>query len=134
MLYVWMPEGAAAWRWRTADQDWQSAAQWEQLLQATASLNIKDVTVFFPTTSAQVVRLPMTRLRLRQLGQTGIRYLLEEHVLGSVEQFELRYVHHADDTMTLLAMPQELIAHYLNILALGNWNIQALLPDFLLIP
>lgn len=134
MLYVWMPEGAAAWRWRTVDQDWQSAPQWEQLLQATASLNIKDVTVFFPTTSAQMVRLPMTRLRLRQLGQTGIRYLLEEHVLGSVEQFELRYVQHADDSMTLLAMPQELIAHYLNILALGNWNIQALLPDFLLIP
>jgi general secretion pathway protein L len=134
MLYVWVPEGTAAWRWRTADQDWQSVPQWEQLLQATSTLNVQEVTVFFPTTSAQIVRLPMTRLRLRQLGQTGIRYLLEEHVLGSVDQFELRYVSHADDTITLLAIPQELIAHYLNILALGNWDIQALLPDFLLIP
>lgn len=141
MLYVWMPEGAAPWRWRTNNTSstdvWHVAQDWDELLSATAPEQPRDVTVFFPTASIQQVRVPMTRQQLRQLGDDGIRYLLEEYALGSVEQLQVRHVLaeiNGSEQLTLLAMPNELIAQYSNIMALAPWRLNALLPDFLLLP
>lgn len=133
MLYLWMPEGQAAWRWRTTG-DWHAAADWDDLLAATALENVRDVTVFFPTTSAQLLRQPMTRQQLRQLGPTGVRYLLEEYALGSVDQLDVRHEMSSADQITLLAVPHETVAQYIAAMALGPWQLHALLPDFLLLP
>ena len=47
MLYLWMPEGDAAWRWRVnASDNWHMAANWEALLQATASEDQKEAMCF----------------------------------------------------------------------------------------
>lgn len=133
MLYLWMPEGDAAWRWRV-DGDWQSAANWDALLQATASGNHKDVIVFFPSSKVQMLRQPMTRQQLRQLGANGVRYLLEEYSLAPVDQLSIHHQFDADHHLNVLGVPNNDIQHYQQVLALGSWRIQALLPDFLLLP
>ncbi|TEU30189.1 type II secretion system protein GspL [Alkanindiges illinoisensis] len=145
MLYLWMPEGDAAWHWRVNATDaWQTAANWDELLQATATEHQKEAIVFFPTSSTQILRQPMTRQQLRQLGPTGVRYLLEEYALVPVDQLAVHYQldqGQPDQTLidesehiNIMALPASLVGHYQNIMALGNWRIQALLPDFLLVP
>ncbi|MEC7120125.1 MAG: type II secretion system protein GspL [Pseudomonadota bacterium] len=154
MLYVWIPEGNAAWRWRVVDdhktkdhkakhpQDqtqtnttlWQSAENWEALLQATQAEQQREVTVFFPTASAQLLQRPMSRAQRRQLGDQGVRYLLEEYTLGSVEQLDVRDQIIGEDQLSIVAVPSSHIAQYVHAMALGSWQVQALLPDFLLLP
>lgn len=133
MLYIWMPEGDAAWRWRVAGE-WQIAANLDALLQATASENQKDAIVFFPTASAQLLQQPMSRQQLRQIGASGVRYLLEEFSLTPVDQLNVQYHLDHAQLLNIVAIPNSTVSHYQNILALGSWRIQALMPDFLLIP
>lgn len=135
MLYLWMPEGDAAWRWRVnASDDWQMAANWEELLQATVSENQKEAMVFFPTNSAQMMRQPMTRQQLRQIGAGGVRYLLEEFALVPVDKLAVFYQLDSTEHLNIMALSASLIEQYQHVMALGKWRIQAFLPDFLLVP
>lgn len=133
MLYLWMPEGDAAWRWRV-EGEWHVAANWDALLQATATENQREVVVFFPTSSVQMLRQPMTRPQLRQIGANGVRYLLEEFSLVPVDQLTVRYQLDHDQHVNVLALSTGSIQHYQQLLALGAWRIQALLPDYLILP
>lgn len=145
MMYLWMPEGDAAWRWRVNATDvWQTAANWDELLQATATENQKEAIVFFPTSSTQILRQPLTRQQLRQIGPSGVRYLLEEYALLPVDQLAVHYqldkgqvdksLVDESEHVNIMALPASLVSQYQNIMALGAWRIQALLPDFLLVP
>lgn len=144
MLYLWMPEGDAAWRWRlNATEEWQLAANWDMLLQDIQQAAItekhslekaREAIVFFPTSSVQMLRQPMSRQQLRQLGATGVRYLLEEYTLMPVDQLSVHYQMDDDEHVNIMALPTGLIQQYQNILALVGWKLQALLPDFLLLP
>ena len=142
MLYVWMPEGDAAWRWWVGTElaatmllsEWQVAGNWEALLADTAVNPQREVTVFFPSSSAQLLQRSMSRQQRRQLGDQGVRYLLEEYTLGSVEQLAVRDQLIGDDELNVLAVPSNHIAQYIQSMALGNWQLHALLPDFLLLP
>lgn len=142
MLYVWMPEGHAAWRWWVGTElaatmplsDWQVADNWETLLTDTAVNPQREVTVFFPSSSTQLLQRNMSRQQRRQLGDQGVRYLLEEYTLGSVEQLAVRDQLIGDDELNVLAVPSSRIAQYIQSMALGNWQLHALLPDFLLLP
>ena len=142
MLYVWMPEGDAAWRWWVGTElaatmllsEWQVADNWEALLTDTAVNPQREVTVFFPSSSAQLLQRSMSRQQRRQLGDQGVRYLLEEYTLGSVEQLAVRDQLIGDDELNVLAVPSAHIAQYIQSMALGNWQLHALLPDFLLLP
>lgn len=135
MLHLWMPEGDAPWRWRvSAGDNWQMAANWEALLQATANDAQKEAIVFFPTNKAQMMRQMMTRQQLRQIGAGGVRYLLEEFALVSVDQLAVFYQLDVSEHLNIMALPASLIEQYQHVMALGKWRIQAFLPDFLLVP
>ena len=134
MLYLWMPEGEAPWRWCLTGQPWQAASNWDELLQATSAHPVQEVSVFFPSSSALLVRQNLTRQQVRQLGEAGLRYTLEEFSLAPVDQLDVRTVQTAEDEVTILALPQQLVSQYVNAMALGPWRLVALLPDFLLLP
>ncbi len=134
MLNLWMPEGDAPWRWCLTGQPWQAASNWDELLSATAALNAREVAVFFPTAAAQLIEQKLTRQQVRQLGDKGLRYSLEEYSLVPVEQLDVRHVQSGEDRVSVLALPQTVVSQYVSALALGPWRLVALLPDFLLIP
>ncbi len=154
MLYLWMPEygGVSAdgtsidqiFRWHTVNGDsekdgsnslehWHTAVGWDALLAATAHEYIKDVMVFFPTASTQMLRQTMSRAQLRQIGPNGVRYLLEEYTLTPIDELDIRYQHHAN-TLTLVAKPQQAVAELLASFGLTPWRVVGALPDFLLLP
>ncbi|MBC7751404.1 MAG: hypothetical protein H7Z73_06750, partial [Candidatus Saccharibacteria bacterium] len=152
MLYLWMPEYGAigqdvssvtnTFRWRasksnsstpSSSEGWQMAQGWDALLAATAPENEQEVTVFFPTSSVQMLRQTMSRPQLRQLGSNGVRYLLEEYTLTPIDQLDVRYQHRGND-LTVLAKPQQDVAALLASFGLTPWRVVAALPDFLLLP
>ncbi len=147
MLYLWMPEYVAisqdgssvanTFRWRITKphgvEGWQTALGWDALLAATAPENEQEVTVFFPTSSVQMLRQPMSRPQLRQLGTNGLRYLLEEYTLTPIDQLDVRHQHRGND-LTVLAKPQQDVAALLASFGLTPWRVVAALPDFLLLP
>ncbi len=156
-LFLWlpvqqMPEALpVAWRWRTARQPlgvWQQSLTWEALLKDTASESIRDVVLFFPTSSGQLLRQNLSRAQVRQLGPQGLKYLFEEFSLSNVEQLEIRSIQQVqhkkrveplpdtnfNEHVTLLALNQETLSQYTHMLGLTPWRLSALLPDFLLIP
>ncbi len=159
MLYLWMPEyggtsqnigqdGATVvntFRWRVSKsrlshdglnntaEHWQTAIGWDALLAATASENVTEVTVFFPTSTVQMLRQTMSRPQLRQMGTNGVRYLLEEYTLTPIDQLDIRHQHHATN-LTVLAKPQQDVAALLSSFGLTPWRVVAALPDFLLLP
>ena len=147
MLYLWMPQYGAmgqddatvnnTFRWRVSkphdEHGWQTVRGWDALLAATAVENEQEVTVFFPTSSAQMLRHPMSRSQLRQLGTHGLRYLLEEYTLTPIDQLDVRHQHHGNE-LTMLAKPQQDVAALLASFGLTPWRVVAALPDFLLLP
>jgi len=159
MLYLWMPEYGATdqmmgqdgttivntFRWCTSkslasrsaanpsDPIWKTAIGWDALLAATALEHVAEVTVFFPTASAQMLRQPLSRPQLRQMGNNGVRYLLEEYTLTPIDQLDVRHQHHAN-TLTVLAKPQQDVAALVASFGLTPWRVVAALPDFLLLP
>lgn len=152
MLYLWMPEygansqggsiAANTFRWQTSrsnssktdsSQGWKTVQGWDALLTATAPENEQEVTVFFPTSSVQMLRQPMSRAQLRQMGTNGVRYLLEEYTLTPIDQLEVRHLHRGNE-LTVLAKPQQDVAALLASFGLTPWRVVAALPDFLLLP
>jgi general secretion pathway protein L len=158
MLYLWMPEYGVTsnnsqdnttivntFRWRidksrashetakSVTSIWQVAMGWDALLAATAAEHITEVTVFFPTSSVQMLRQPLSRPQLRQMGMNGVRYLLEEYTLTPIDLLDVRYQHHAN-RLTVLAKPQHDVASLLASFGLTPWRVVAALPDFLLLP
>ncbi len=146
MLYLWVqartvqPDGTSAperLRWwidgHSAIQNWQEVTGWDALLKATAPFSIQEVAVFFPTSSVQMLQQPMSKAQLRQIGAEGVRYLLEEYALTSIDQLDVRYQHHQQQ-LSVLAKPRADVALLLSSLGLTPWRVAALLPDFLLMP
>lgn len=152
MLYLWMPEYGAisqdgssvtnTFRWHASKSNrfkphgvegWQTAQGWDALLAATAPENEQEVTVFFPTSSVQMLRQPMSRPQLRQMGTNGLRYLLEEYTLTPIDQLDVRHQHRGND-LTVLAKPQQDVAALIASFGLTPWRVVAALPDFLLLP
>lgn len=152
MLYLWMPEYGAishdgslvtnTFRWRASKSNssklhsvegWQTAQGWDALLAATAPENETDVTIFFPTSSVQMLRQAMSRTQLRQMGANGVRYLLEEYTLTPIDQLDVRHQHRGND-LTVLAKPQQDVMSLLASFGLTPWRVIAALPDFLLLP
>ena len=60
--------------------------------------------------SRRRIRQSLTRQQVRQLGEAGLRYTLEEFSLAPVDQLDVRTVQTAEDEVTILALPQQLVS------------------------
>lgn len=138
MLYLWMPEGEGAWRWcnasGAAEGLWQTAQTWNELLQETTLEKSSQACVFFPSSALQISRHALSRQQVKQLGQNGVRYLLEDYALAPVETLTVRAWQSGPEELSVIGVPQGQIDIWLNALGLAPWQVMALLPDFLLIP
>lgn len=134
MLYVWMPEGQGNWLWCIAGESWQSEPSLEQLIQhVQLRYSDKDAIVFFPTQTAQFESRTLPRAQYKQLGVQGVQYLIEENSIESVDQLSI-FHDYQHEILTTMALPTHLRDTYQHTLALLPWHVEALLPDFLLLP
>ncbi|RPE30539.1 type II secretion system protein L (GspL) [Acinetobacter sp. BIGb0102] len=132
MLYLWMPETNGTWYW-SAGENWLQANSLEQLIQGLQEHNGKEAVVYFPSRNAQMLQQAMTKVHYKQLGQEGIKYLLEEFVTLPIDQ--MKVVHHFhQDQVNILGVAQSTIETWQHALSLLPVQISAFLPDFLILP
>ncbi len=134
MLYLWMPEANGVWQWSNGDA-WSESSSLEQLIQEIKIYQGEETVVFFPSRGLQLLQQQMSKSQYKQLGTEGVRYLLEEYVIQSIDQLKvLHYFQAAEERLTVMGVAQnsvETLLHSLNLLPL---KVAALLPDFLVLP
>ncbi|ENW92495.1 type II secretion system protein GspL [Acinetobacter dispersus] len=132
MLYIWMPETNGTWYW-SAGENWLQAQSLEQLIQDLQEHHGKEAVVYFPSRNAQLLQQSMTKAHYKQLGQEGIKYLLEEFVTLPIDH--MKVVHHFhNDQLNILGVAQSTIETWQHALSLLPIQIAAFLPDFLILP
>ncbi|MEN4983280.1 type II secretion system protein GspL [Acinetobacter modestus] len=132
MLYLWMPETNGTWYW-SAGENWLQANSLEQLIQDLQVHNGKEAVVYFPSRNAQILQQPMTKMHYKQLGQEGLKYLLEEYVTLPIDQ--MKVVHHfQNDQLNVMGVAHSTVETWQHALSLLPIQIAAFLPDFLILP
>ena len=132
MLYIWMPETNGTWYW-SAGENWLQANSLEQLIQDLQAHNGKETVVYFPSRNAQILQQPMTKMHYKQLGQEGLKYLLEEYVTLPIDQ--MKVVHHfQNDQLNVMGVAHSTVETWQHALSLLPIQIAAFLPDFLILP
>lgn len=91
------------------------------------------VRVYFPTLLLAQVKETIERAQYQKLGSAGVAYLLENHVLGSVDKLSVKSTP-ADNSAYISALELSVIEQIQNSLALIGLQLEMLLPDFLLLP
>ncbi|ENX43245.1 type II secretion system protein GspL [Acinetobacter sp. NIPH 2100] len=132
MLYLWMPETNGTWYW-SAGENWLQADSLEQLIQDLHEHHGKEAVVYFPSRNAQLLQQTMTKAHYKQLGQEGVKYLLEEFVTLPIDH--MKVVHHfQNDQLNILGVAQSTIETWQHALSLLPIQMVAFLPDFLILP
>ena len=132
MLYIWMPETNRTWYWSTGE-NWLQSNSLEQLIQDLQTHNGKEAVVYFSSRHAQVFQQTMNKTHYKQLGQDGVKFLLEEFVTLPIDQ--MKVVHHfQNDQLNILGVAQSTIETWQYALSLLPVQIVAFLPDFLMLP
>lgn len=128
-----MPEANEAWQW-SQGEFWQSALSLEQLIQDLQPFAVQEATVFFPSRHAQMLQQQLNKTQYKQLGQEGIKYLLEEYIVFPIDCMKILHHFQNPDQLTLLGISQHLIETWQHSLSLLPTRITALLPDFYAAP
>jgi general secretion pathway protein L len=127
-----MPETNRTWYWSTGE-NWLQSNSLEQLIQDLQTHNGKEAVVYFSSRHAQVFQQTMNKTHYKQLGQDGVKFLLEEFVTLPIDQ--MKVVHHfQNDQLNILGVAQSTIETWQYALSLLPVQIVAFLPDFLMLP
>lgn len=133
MLQIWMPEADGTWHWSIGER-WQSAYTLEQLIQDIQAHHGEEATVFFPSRDVQIIQQNMPKAQYKQLGAEGVKYLLEEYVLSSIDQMKVLHHFQAPDQLTILGISNHRLETLQHALSLIPVKLVSLLPDFLILP
>lgn len=133
MLYLWMPEANGDWYWSRGEQ-WMQASSLEHLTQELLLDQGAETIVFFPSREVQILQQTLSKSQYKQLGATGVRYLLEEYIISSIDQMKVFSQFQAPDQVTVLGISQHVVTSMQHSLSLLPLKIVALLPDYLLLP
>ena len=133
MLYLWMPEAEGKWHWSRGEH-WQQADNLEQLNQDLKLYAGEETTVFFPSRHIQLYQQKLSKAQYKQLGQDGVKYLLEEYVIYSIEQMKVLSHFQAPDQVYVAGISQYTLETFQHALMLLPIKLVALLPDFLILP
>ncbi|MGP4713119.1 MULTISPECIES: type II secretion system protein GspL [unclassified Psychrobacter] len=135
MLHVWLrAQYSPLAVWHGDTKQWHAVDSWQQLsnIYGSKSSN-KTLCLYFPSSYILQVNTELSSAQLKQLGVVGKQYLFEETSLTPVEQLSVRQVsqgsHHH-----LHALAKSDIEAWQQSAALVGMRINALLPDYLLLP
>jgi general secretion pathway protein L len=133
MLQIWMPEADGTWHWSIGER-WQSAHTLEQLIQDIQAHHGEEATVFFPSRDVQIIQQNMPKAQYKQLAAEGVKYLLEEYVLSSIDQMKVLHHFQAPEQLTVLGISKHRLETLQHALSLIPVKLVSLLPDFLILP
>ncbi len=144
MLQVWLrAQHSSLAVWQVETGQWQTVDSWQQLHDTYVNSNginsshransSKALCLYFPTSHMLQVDTQLTSAQLKQLGSTGRQYLFEETSLTPIEQLSVKQINQTNASY-LYALAQNDIETWQQGAALAGLKVNALLPDFLLLP
>lgn len=144
MLQVWLrAQHSSLAVWQVETGQWQTVDSWQQLHDTYVNSNgihsshransSKTLCLYFPTSHMLQVDTQLTSAQLKQLGSTGRQYLFEETSLTPIEQLSVKQINQTNASY-LYALAQNDIETWQQGAALAGLKVNALLPDFLLLP
>lgn len=133
MLYLWMPEADGRWHWSRGEA-WQQAENLEKLSQDLKPYAGEETTVFFPSRHIQLYQQTLSKAQYKQLGVDGVKYLLEEYVIYSIEQMKVLSHFQTPDQVYVTGVSQYTLETFQHALTLLPIKLVALFPDFLMLP
>ena len=134
MLHVWLrAKHSPLAVWHTDTKQWHAVDNWQQLHDIYSIHGHKMLCLYFPTSHVLQVETMLSAAQLKQLGTSGKQYLFEETSIAPVEQLAVRQIGQANSHY-LYALAQSDIETWQQSAMLAGLTIQALLPDFLLLP
>ncbi|MFV5310891.1 type II secretion system protein GspL [Acinetobacter schindleri] len=133
MLYLWMPEANGVWQWSDGEF-WKSADTLEQLIQEIQGQHGVEATVFFPSRHVQILQQSMSKVQYKKMGQEAIKYLLEEYVILPVDAMKVLHHFQQPDQLSVLGISNSTVETMQHVLTLLPVKVEALLPDFLVLP
>ena len=133
MLYLWMPEANGVWQWSKGEK-WIQATSLEQLIQDIKLYQGEEAVVFFPSREVQIIQQNLNKTQYKQLGQDGIRYLLEEYVILPIDQMQVHSHFVAPDQVSVMGIAKNAVLTMQHALTLIPVKVVSLLPDFLILP
>ncbi|GAA0319707.1 type II secretion system protein GspL [Psychrobacter aestuarii] len=136
MLQVWLrTQHSPLLVWHVDAQEWHPVDNWQQLHDIYGTHGQKGVCLYFPSAHALHVSSVLSPAQLKQLGVSGQQYLFEELSISAPSTLVVRRSAADTDAMQhLYALTDIDIAAWEQGLALVGLHLQALLPDFLLLP
>ena len=133
MLYLWMPEANGVWQW-SRGENWMQASSLEQLIQDIKPYQGEEAVVFFPSRDVQIIQQKISKAQYKQLGNDGVKYLIEEYVIFPIDQMKVIPHFEAPDQLSILAIAKNAVLTMQHSLTLIPVKVTALLPDFLVLP
>lgn len=144
MLQVWLrAQHSSLAVWQVETGHWHIVDSWQQLHDTYVNSNginsshransSKALCLYFPTSHMLQVDTQLTSAQLKQLGSTGRQYLFEETSLTPIEQLSVKQINQTNASY-LYALAQNDIETWQQGAALAGLKVNALLPDFLLLP
>lgn len=133
MLHIWMPENDGLWHW-SQDGQWSQAIALEQLIRELSVYQGQAAVVYFPSRHVQLLQQQMSKSHYKQLGAVGASYLLEEYVVLPLDAMLVKQHFVQPDQLYLMAIAKTTVETMQHALSLLPIQVQALLPDFLLVP
>ena len=134
MLYVWLrSQHSPLAVWHTDTKQWHAVDSWQQLQDIYGIHGQKRVCLYFPSSHLLQVTSTLSSAQLKQLGNSGKQYLFEELSIAPADQLLVRQIGQGS-THYLYALAQDDVNAWQQSALLAGLNVQALLPDFLLLP
>ncbi|TXD97709.1 hypothetical protein ES754_01630 [Psychrobacter frigidicola] len=134
MLHVWLrAQHSSLAVWHSDTKNWHAVDGWQQLHDIYSIHGHKTLCLYFPSSHLLQVETELSSAQLKQLGLVGKQYLFEETSIAPVEQLAVRQIGYAS-SQYLYALAQNDIETWQQSALLAGLTIQALLPDFLLLP
>ncbi|WP_227429596.1 type II secretion system protein GspL [Psychrobacter sp. I-STPA6b] len=139
MQHIWLatqPNKNGSLRvWVAAQKTWQWLSDWQALRSFYNDNNISDkvVCLYIPTQSVLSVESELSVAQLKQLGTSGQQYLFEDISLSAVEQLHVKILS-TPSQHYLYALASSQIEQWQQSATLADVTVQAILPDFILLP
>lgn len=135
MVYLWLAHTHGRVRVYLQNQ-WHAVETWQDVSGMLSQAGVSDdaVCLYAPTVAFTQARKPMSKAQLKQLGEEGIRYLLEDDVLGNPDDLLVQHSMPNDAEIVLCAINKHTLAGFEQSLSLAGLKLKVVLPDYLLIP
>ncbi|OTG66151.1 general secretion pathway protein GspL [Acinetobacter sp. ANC 4470] len=133
MLYLWMPEANGVWQWSTGER-WYQASSLEHLIQETQAYHGEEAVAFFPSRDVQMLQQTFAKPQYKKIGVDGVKYLLEEFVVLSIDSMKVLHHFQNPDQLIILGVANTTVETLQHALTLIPVKVTSLLPDFLILP